>query len=261
MEHHPAAKFGPFYGWECKRQLRLLDILDYWCCLPPCRSLTHPHTGCNPRPWFFRHQTWLFSGWILDPCGLQQVSCNICGDCDVIQQKIHLHHRREIHLLPLFQHPSFWQAVGPWQKPHGFLIVFCSVLISGHWFDHGGHFEIEFDKLFWLTRGLQVTRSRGALLQWKRGWPWIFEPTNGPPKRLSCGVCLTWACQKRLQSLHIFFLDLVFSLLIISTLVSGWILGMLAEVKLQLMWRSGVLGFFLYTPKNWLINYCSQVKL
>ena len=26
---HPAAKFGPFYGWECKRQLRLLDILDH----------------------------------------------------------------------------------------------------------------------------------------------------------------------------------------------------------------------------------------
>ena len=66
----PAAKFGPFYGWECKRQLRLLDILDY-CCLPPCRSLAHPHTGCNPRPWFFCHQTWLFSGWISDPCGLQ----------------------------------------------------------------------------------------------------------------------------------------------------------------------------------------------
>ena len=51
--------------------VRLLDILDYWCCLPPCRSLAHPHTGCNPRPWFFRHQTWLFSGWISDPCGLQ----------------------------------------------------------------------------------------------------------------------------------------------------------------------------------------------
>ena len=66
-----AAKLGPFYGWECKRQLRLLDILDYWCCLPPCRSLAHPHTGCNPRPWFFRHQTFLFSGWISDPCGLQ----------------------------------------------------------------------------------------------------------------------------------------------------------------------------------------------
>ena len=66
-----AAKFGPFYGWECKRQLRLLDILDYWCCLPPCRSLAHPHTGCNPRPWFFRHQTWLFSWWITDPCRLQ----------------------------------------------------------------------------------------------------------------------------------------------------------------------------------------------
>ena len=71
------------------------------------------------------------------------------------------------------------------------------------------NFETEFDKLFWLTWGLQVTRSRGALLQWKRGWPWIFEPTNGPPERLSCGVCLTWACQKRLQSLHIFFLSSV----------------------------------------------------
>ena len=44
-----------------------------------------------------------------------------------------------------------------------------------------------------------MTRSRGALLQWKRGWPWIFEPTNGPPERLSYGVCLTWACQKHLR--------------------------------------------------------------
>ena len=91
--------------------------------------------------------------------------------------------------------------------PHGFLIVIF--LVSGHSFDHGGHVETEFDKLFWLTQGLQVTRSRGALLQWKRGWPWIFEPTNGPPERLSCGVCLTWACQKCLQSLHIFFLSSV----------------------------------------------------
>ena len=265
MEHHPAAKFGPFYGWECKRQLRLLDILDYWCCLPPCRSLAHHHTGCNPRPWFFCHQTWLFSGWISDPCRLQQVSCNICGDCDVIQQNIQRN-------PPSATFPAsiLLAGCGPWQKPHGFLIVFCSVLVSGHWFNHGGHFETEFDKLFWLTRGLQVIRSHGALLQWKRGWLWIFEPTNGPPEWLSCGVCLTWACQKHLQSLHIFFLssvsatlavDMVFSLLIISTLVSGWILGMLSEVKLQLMWRSGVLGFFLYTPKNWLINYCSQVKI
>ena len=57
-----------------------------------------------------------------------------------------------------------------------------------------------------------MTRSRGALLQWKRGWTWIFEPTNGPPERLTCGVCLTWACQKRLQSLHIFFLSLYLTL-------------------------------------------------
>lgn len=64
--------------------------------------------------------------------------------------------------------------------PHGFSVVFCLVLAYGHWFDHGGHFETETDKLFWLTQGLQVTRSRGALLQWKMGWPWIFEPTNGP---------------------------------------------------------------------------------
>ena len=53
------------------KNVGLLDILDYWCWLPPCRSLAHPQTGCNPRPWFFRQQTWLFSGWISDPCGLQ----------------------------------------------------------------------------------------------------------------------------------------------------------------------------------------------
>lgn len=101
---------------------------------------------------------------------------------------------------------------GPWQMPHGFSIVFCLVLASGHWFDHGGHFETESDKLFWLTQGLQVTRSRGALLQWKMGWPWIFEPTNGPLEQLSCGVCLTWACQKHLQSLQIFFYPLYLTL-------------------------------------------------
>ena len=164
----------------------IFDILDYWCCLPPCRSLAHPHVcyhGCNPRPWFFRHQTWLFSGWILDPCGLQLVSCNISSDCNVIQQKMNLRNP------PSATFPASILLAGC--GPHGFLIVFCSVLVSGHWFDHGGHFETESDKLLWLTRGLQVTRSRGALLQWKRGWPWIFEPTNGPPERFSCGVCLS----------------------------------------------------------------------
>uniref|UniRef100_A0A3B4BAE0 Uncharacterized protein n=1 Tax=Periophthalmus magnuspinnatus TaxID=409849 RepID=A0A3B4BAE0_9GOBI len=49
----------------------------------------------------------------------------------------------------------------------------------------------------------------GALLQWKRGWPWIFESTNGPPEQLSCRVCQTWACQKHLQSFQIFFLFFV----------------------------------------------------
>ena len=76
MEYHPAAKFGPFYGWECKRQLRLLDILDYWCCLPPCRSLAHPHTGCNPRPWFFPPPNltvfWVNLGSMRAPVGLLQ---------------------------------------------------------------------------------------------------------------------------------------------------------------------------------------------
>ena len=160
----------------------------------------------NPRPWFFRHQTWLFSGWISDPCGLQvgllqylrRLWCNSTEDSSDKNPS-----------SATFPASILLAGCGPWQKPHGFLIVFCSVLVSGHWFDHGGHFETEFDKMFWLTQGLQVTRSRGALLQWKRGWPWIFKPTNGPPERLSCGVCLTWACQKRLQSLHIFFLSSV----------------------------------------------------
>ena len=87
----------------------------------------------------------------------------------------------------------------------GFLIVFCSVLVSGHWFDHGGHFESEFDKLFWLTRGLQVTRSHGALLQWKRSWPWIFEPTNSPPERLSCAGSAWPGLVKNVSSLFIYF--------------------------------------------------------
>ena len=41
--------------------------------------------------------------------------------------------------------------------------------------------------------------------------------------------------------------DLVFRLLMNSTLVCGWIFGMLSEVRLHLKWRSGVLRFFLYT--------------
>ena len=48
--------------------------------------------------------------------------------------------------------------------------------------------------------------------------------------------------------------DLVFRLLMISTLVCGWIFDMLLEVRLHLTWRSGVLGFFLYTPGNVLIT-------
>ena len=121
-------------------------------------------------------------------------------------------------------------------------------------------------------------RSRGALLQWKRGWPWIWAnkrssravvlrglPDLGLSKTSPVSsylflILCNW-CWDTLKVSATSAVDLVFSLLIISTLVSGWILGMLSEVKLQLMVRSGVLGLFLYTPKNWLINYWSQVKL
>ena len=260
MEHHPAAKFGPLCGWECKRQLRLLDILDYWCCLPPCRSLAHPHTGCNPRPCFPPPNLTVF--WV----NLRSMRAPV-GLLQYLRWLMQFNRRLiwEIHLPPAtFPASILLAGCGP------FLIAFCSVLVSGHWFDHGGHFETEFDTPFWLTRGLQVTRSRGALLQWKRGWPWIFEPTKGPPRVVVLRglpdlglsktspvssylflILCTWSWET-LKASATSAVDLVFSLLIISALVSGWILGMLSEVKL--MWRSGVLGFFLYTPKNWLIN-------
>ncbi len=48
--------------------------------------------------------------------------------------------------------------------------------------------------------------------------------------------------------------DLVFRLLMISTLVCGWIFGMLSEVRMHFKWRLGVLGFFFYTPGNVLIT-------
>ena len=161
----------------------------------------------------------------------------------------------------------------------GFLIVFCSVLVSGHWFERGGHFETEFDKLFWLTRGTsgdQVSwssatvekelaldfrankrSSRAVVL---RGLPDLGLSKTSPISSYLFLILCTWRWGT-LKVSATSAVDLVFSLLIISTLVSGWILGMLSEVKLQLMWKSGVLGFFLYTPKNWLINYWSQVKL
>ena len=91
-----------------------------------------------------------------------------------------------------------------------------------------------------------------------RGLPDLGLSKTSPVSSYLFLILCTWRWDKVSATSAV---DLVFSLLIISTLVSGWILGMLSEAKLQLMWRSGVLGFFLYTPKNWLINYWSQVKL
>ena len=99
--------------------------------------------------------------------------------------------------------------------------------------------------------------SRAVVL---RGLPDLGLPKTSPLYSYLFLILCTWRWDT-LKVSATSAVDLVFSLLIISTLVSGWILGMLSEVKLQLMWRSGVLGFFLYTPKNWLINYWSQVKL
>ena len=115
----------------------------------------------------------------------------------------------------------------------------------------------EFIKILWFCLPCFLFHPTPDMLNdvhvWWLGWP-ILEHLD-----LFLILC-TWRWDT-LKVSATSAVDLVFSLLIISTLVLGWLLGMLSEVKLQLMWRIGVLGFFLYTPKNWLINYWSQVKL
>ena len=87
------------------------------------RSIAHPHTGFNPKPWFLPHQTWLYSEWFLCPCRFQQVSCSICGVGNAVQWMI-----RNIKPLPLFHCPSFCASCGPWQMQCDFFVVFCLML-------------------------------------------------------------------------------------------------------------------------------------
>ena len=86
-----------------------------------CRSLAHPHAGCNPKPWFFLPWTELFSGWILGPCRFQQVFCSISGDWDAVQSMIHQKNRPSA-TFPL---SILSTSCRPWQMQHDSFGVFC----------------------------------------------------------------------------------------------------------------------------------------
>ena len=106
--------------WNVMGSNNLLILQASGCCHPLCRSLTHPHNGCNPKPWFFLHQTWLFSGWILGPCWFQQVFCSICGDWDAVQWMI----------LPLFTVHPFTKL---WTFANATRFFSCLLFNAGLW--------------------------------------------------------------------------------------------------------------------------------
>ena len=245
-------KIWPLLWLECKRQLRLLDILDYWCCLPPCRSLAHPHT-----PIF-----WVNLGSMRAPVGLLQYLRRLwCYSTEDSSEKSTFCHFSSVHPFGrlfnchLFS-AGFWALIRPW-RPFRDRIRQTVLVDTGTSGDQVSWSSAAVEKGLALDFGANKLSSRAVVL---RGLPDLGLSKMSPVSSYIFLILCTWRWDT-LKVSATSAVDLVFSLLIISTLVSGWILGMLSKVKLQLMWRSGVLGFFLYTLNNWLINYWSQVKL
>ena len=161
----------------------------------------HPHTGCNPRPWFFLPPNltvfWVNLGSMRAPVGLLQYLRRLwCNSTEDSSEKSTFCHFSSIHPFGrlwalakatrffncLLFSAGFWALIRPW-RPFRDRIPQTVLVDMG-------------------TSGDQVSWNSAAVEKGLAG-------TNGPPKRLSCGVCLTWACQKCLQSLHIFFLSSV----------------------------------------------------
>ena len=151
---------------------------------------------------------------------------------------------------------GFWALIRPW-RPFRDRIRQTVLVDTGTSADQVSWSSAAVEKGLALDFRANKRSSRAVVL---RGLPDLGLSKTSPVSSYLFLILCTWRWDT-LKVSATSAVDLVFSLLIISTLVSGWILGMLSEVKLQLMWRSSVLGFFLYTPKNWLINYWSQVKL
>ena len=151
---------------------------------------------------------------------------------------------------------GFWALIRPW-RPFRDRILQTVLVDTGTWGDQVWWSSAAVEKGLALDFRANKRSSRAVVL---RGLPDLGLSKTSPVSSNLFLILCTWRWDT-LKVSATSAVDLVFSLLIINALVSGWILGMLSEVKLQLMWRSGVLGFFLYTPNNWLINYWSQVRL
>ena len=151
---------------------------------------------------------------------------------------------------------GFWALIRPW-RPFRDRIQQTVLINTGTSGDQVLWSSAAVEKGLALDFRANKRSSRAVVL---RGLPDLGLSKTSPVSSYLFLILCTWRWDT-LKVSATSAVALVFSLLIISTLVSGWLLGMLSEVKLQLMWRSGVLGFFLYTPKNWLINYWPQVKL
>ena len=153
---------------------------------------------------------------------------------------------------------GFWAPIRPW-RPFRDRIRQTVLVDRGTSGDQVSWSSAAVERGLALDFRANKRSSRAVVL---RGLPDLGLSKTSPVSSYLFLILCTW-CWDTLKVSATSAVDLVFSLLIISTLVSGWILGMLSEVKLQLMchkiWCE--LGFFLYTPKNWLINYWSQVKL
>ena len=147
---------------------------------------------------------------------------------------------------------GFWALIRPWRP------FLQTVLVDTRtWGDQVWWSSAAVEKGLALDFRANKRSSRAVVL---RGLPDLGLSKTSPVSLNLFLILCTWRWDT-LKVSATSAVDLVFSLLIINALVSGWILGMLSEVKLQLMWRSDVLGFLLYTPTKWLINYGSQVRL
>ena len=222
-----------------------------------CRSLAHPHAGCNPKPWFFLPWTELFSGWILGPCRFQQVFCSISGDWDAVQSMIHQKNRPSA-TFPL---SILSTSCRPWQMQHDSFGVFCFCFC---WYVSSNSAT---ETTAWgsLTNcfvdtgvsGDQFSRSSAAA---EKGLTLDCRSNKRSSRTAGLVVNVT--------SFFKIFLSLPLDVWIHwkylppqqQTWSSGsWWSALWSVVESlaccqRFTWRSGALGFFLYTPGNVLIT-------
>ena len=204
---------------------------------------------------YFKYKNMLHN--ISDDCGMWRLWCNSTED---ESEKSTFCHFSSVHPFGrlwalakatrffncLLFRAGFLALIRPWRPFRDWIRIRTVLVDTGTSGDQVSWRSAAVEKGLALDFRANKRSSRAVVL---RGLPDLGLSKKSPVSSYLFLILCTWRWDT-LKVSATSAVDLVFSLLIISTLVSGWILGMLSEVKLQLMWRSGVLGFFLYPPQE-----------